>query len=159
MNKIWAPWRIKYISMHKQKRCIFCLKHNKKTDKQKFVILRGEYSFSLLNIYPYNNGHFMVCPKRHIKDIEQLTKEELADLFEVLKKTKKIIEKTLKPQGYNIGINVGRISGAGVDKHLHIHVVPRWKGDTNFMPVVSDTKVVSQSLKDLYNKLIKNKYA
>jgi ATP adenylyltransferase len=146
---------MKYIQTHKQEGCIFCLKRNKKTDRQKFVILRGKKSFSLLNIYPYNNGHFMVCPARHIKNIEQLTKEEFLDLFEVLKKTKKLIEKILKPEGFNIGINLGKVSGAGVDKHLHIHVVPRWKGDTNFMPVIANTKIISQSLKDLYNKLIK----
>lgn len=158
MNKIWAPWRIKYIRALKQKGCLFCLcAKNNKIDKQKFVILRGKHSYSLLNIYPYNNGHFMVCPKKHVKDIEDLNKEELLDLWQVLKQTKKLVKKTLKPEGYNVGINLGKVSGAGIDKHLHIHVVPRWKGDTNFMPVISDNKIVSQSLKELYSQLTKNK--
>ena len=156
MNKIWAPWRIKYVQKTERKKCIFCLSSkNKKLDKKQYVVLRGRYGFSLLNIYPYNNGHFMVCPVRHVKELESLKKEEILDLFELIKKTKKVINKILKPDGYNIGINLGKISGAGIDKHLHIHVVPRWKGDTNFMPIISNTKVISQSLKDLYNKLMK----
>lgn len=155
MDKIWAPWRIKYIQKHSDKKCIFCLySKNKRLDKKQFVIIRGKYSFSLLNIYPYNNGHFMACPIRHIKNMEALKKEEVLDLFEVIKKTNKLINKILKPKGYNVGINLGKISGAGIDKHLHIHVVPRWQGDTNFMPVVSNTKIISQSLRELYNKLI-----
>jgi ATP adenylyltransferase len=158
MDKIWAPWRIKYIRIKKQKGCIFCLcAKNKKIDRRQFVIIRGAHSFSLLNIYPYNNGHFMVCPTRHIKDIEDLNKEEFLDLWQVLKKTKRLMEKSLKPDGYNIGINLGKVSGAGIDKHLHIHVVPRWKGDVNFMPAVTNTKVISQSLKELYGELIRNK--
>lgn len=158
MNKIWAPWRIKYIQKPKNKNCIFCLySKNIKSDEKQFVIFRGKHSFSLLNIYPYNNGHFMVCPVRHVKDLEALKQEEALDLFEVLKKTKKIINKILRPKGYNIGINLGTVSGAGIDKHLHIHVVPRWQGDTNFMPIISNTKIISQSLIDLYNKLIEIK--
>ena len=158
MNKIWAPWRIKYIEKHARVKCIFCLRtKNNKLDSKQFVIMRGKHSFSILNIYHYNNGHFMVCPNRHIKDMEQLKKEELLDLWQVLKQTKKLIQKTLKPDGFNVGINLGRVSGAGIDKHLHIHVVPRWKGDTNFMPFTANTKVISQSLRDLYAKLIKNK--
>lgn len=158
MNKIWAPWRIKYIKRHKPKGCIFCLcAKNKKIDKQQFVILKGEHSLSLLNIYPYNNGHFMVCPKKHISNIEDLKKEEFLDLWQVLKQTKKLIKIILKPKGYNIGINLGKVSGAGIEKHLHIHVVPRWQADNNFMPVISNTKVIPQSLRDLYNKLIKVK--
>ena len=95
----------------------------------------------------------MVCPGRHIKNLENLRKEEVLDLFDLLKKTKRLINKILRPDGFNVGINLGKVSGAGIDKHLHIHVVPRWQGDTNFMPVISHTKVISQSLKDLYNKL------
>ncbi|MBL7196883.1 MAG: HIT domain-containing protein [Candidatus Omnitrophica bacterium] len=154
MNKIWAPWRIKFIQKPKNKNCILCLaSKNKKLDKKQLVIMRGKHSFSLLNIYPYNNGHFMVCPVRHVKKLEELKTEEILDLFEVIKKTKGLIDKILKPEGYNIGINLGRISGAGIDNHIHIHVVPRWQGDTNFMPVISNTKVISQSLKSLYDKL------
>jgi len=153
MNKIWAPWRIKYIQGFKNKKCIFCLPKNKSLDNKNFVILRSTHSFSILNIYPYNNGHFMACPIRHIKNIEDLKENELLDILKVLKNTKAIIQRILKPDGFNIGINLGIISGAGIDKHLHIHVVPRWKGDTNFMPVVNNTKIISQSLSELYKKL------
>ena len=157
MNKIWAPWRIRYIEKSKNKEsCVLCFfAKNKKLDKKHFVILRGEYCFSVLNIYPYNNGHFMTSPLRHIKNIEDLSKEEILDIFEIIKKTKAIINSALKPNGYNIGINLGKVSGAGIDKHLHIHVVPRWQGDTNFMPTISNTKIISQSLKELYDKLTK----
>lgn len=157
MNKIWAPWRIKYIKKIKNRKCIFCLSKNKKMDKKRFVIIRQKYSFSILNTFPYNNGHFMVCPIRHVKKLEQLRQEEILDIFDVIKKTNKLMDKILKPAGYNIGINFGKISGAGVDNHLHIHVVPRWQGDTNFMPIISNTKVISQSLNDLYNELLKVK--
>ncbi|MFC1645615.1 HIT domain-containing protein [Candidatus Omnitrophota bacterium] len=158
MNKLWAPWRIKYIQKPKSKKCILCLaSKNKKSDKRLFVIKRGEYSFSLLNIYPYNSGHFMVSPIRHVKKLEELKQEEVLDLFNVIKMTKRLTDKVLKPKGYNIGINLGRIAGAGIDNHIHIHVVPRWGGDSNFMPVISNTKVISQSLGDLYNRLTKIK--
>jgi len=155
MNKIWAPWRIKYIQKNKKtKGCILCSAFkNKKSDKKQFVIIRGKYSFSLLNIYPYNNGHFMVCPNRHIKRLEQLNSKEILDLFEVIRRTKKLTDKTLKPEGYNMGINLGKISGAGIDNHIHLHVVPRWKGDVNFMPIIANTKIISQSLKSLYDEL------
>ena len=158
MNKMWAPWRIKYVSKPKDKKCILCrAAKNKKLDKKLFVILRGKYSFSVLNIYPYNNGHFMVSPYRHVKNLEQLKKEEILDLYEVIKRTKRLTDKVLKPEGYNLGVNLGRVGGAGIDGHTHIHVVPRWQGDTNFMPVIHNTKVISQSLTDLYSKLTKNK--
>ncbi len=155
MNKIWAPWRIRYIHKPITKSCIFCLSSKSNlTDKKKFVIIREKLSFSILNTYPYNNGHFMVCPFRHIKNTDELNQEEAIDILNVLNQTKRLINKALKPAGYNIGINIGRVSGAGVDQHIHIHVVPRWNGDTNFMPVIHDTKIISQSLNDLYNKLI-----
>ncbi|MFH1622425.1 MAG: HIT domain-containing protein [Candidatus Omnitrophota bacterium] len=156
MNKIWAPWRIKYIQNNKKiKKCVLCFAFkNKRLDKNNFVILRGKHSFSLLNIYPYNNGHFMICPNRHVKKLEQLNSNEILDLFEVIKKTKRLTHKVLKPEGYNMGINLGKISGAGIDNHLHLHVVPRWKGDTNFMPIIANTKIISQSLKALYEELI-----
>jgi ATP adenylyltransferase len=154
LNKIWAPWRIKYVRKTKSEGCILCrAAKSQKTDRKYFVIVRGRYCFSILNIYPYNNGHFMTCPLRHIKDLAQLKKEEVLDLFQVIEDTKKLTDKILKPQGYNIGLNLGRVSGAGIADHIHVHVVPRWEGDTNFMPLISDTKVIPQSLKSLYGNL------
>lgn len=110
----------------------------------------------MLNLYPYNNGHIMVAPFRHLKDLTQLSDVELMDLMRLVTKTKKVIDKALRPEGYNIGMNIGRVGGAGYDGHLHIHVVPRWVGDTNFMPIVAGTKLVSDSLDAVY-KLLKKR--
>ncbi len=154
MKKLWAPWRIKYIQS-KQKGCLFCRVKKSKDDSKNYIIKRSKFSFSILNIYPYNNGHIMIVPYRHVKDLNDLKKSELSDLMDLLKTTKKDIDKILKPQGYNIGLNIGKAAGAGIANHIHIHVVPRWTGDTNVMPVISDTKVISQSLDELYKKLKK----
>jgi ATP adenylyltransferase len=148
MSRLWAPWRIKYIRLaDKEKRCVFCLTQNKSS--RKHLVFKTKHSICLLNIYPYNNGHLMCSPVRHIKDLDLLSAEEGADLFKSIVLAKKLLKKTLKPDGFNIGINIGKAAGAGITGHLHIHIVPRWTGDTNFMPVVHDTKVVSQSLNEL----------
>ena len=109
----------------------------------------------MLNIYPYNNGHLLICPVRHIAQIESLSPQEAMDIFASLKRAKKILKTVLKPQGYNLGFNLGRAAGAGIAGHLHLHLVPRWRGDTNFMPVTGNTRVISQSLTELL-KLLKN---
>jgi ATP adenylyltransferase len=154
MSRLWAPWRISYIkAVKKQKGCIFC-SNLKNSD----VIFRSGHSLALLNIYPYNNGHIMVSPKRHVRDISLLKDAEMLDLLKSVNKAKGLLEKTLKPDGYNIGMNISASAGAGITGHLHIHIVPRWKGDTNFMPVLAGTKVISQSLKSL-RKLLKDAYA
>ena len=107
----------------------------------------------MLNIFPYNNGHVMVSPKRHIKDLRALTDIEIKDIFKTLKQALSLLDKVLKPQGYNLGMNIGKCSGAGIPGHLHLHIVPRWEADTNFMPIISNTKVISQSLNELYREL------
>lgn len=155
MDMLWAPWRSKYIYTKKQARCIFCGNRTGKSTPARYILDRAEYSFAMLNLYPYNNGHTMVAPYRHVRDLESLSQLELIDLMQLLQKMKAVIDKKLKPAGYNIGINIGKIAGAGFDGHLHIHIVPRWNGDTNFMPVVSNTKVVSDSLRRLYGLLKK----
>lgn len=155
MDKLWAPWRIKYIGKCKQKKCIFCeSKHN---PEKNFVILKTKYSIAMLNIFPYNNGHVMVSPLLHKKDLKLLNDIEIVDLFRTVDKIKALLEKVLKPDGYNIGINMGRSAGAGITGHLHIHIVPRWFGDTNFMPSLYDTKIISQSLGELYKLLVNAK--
>jgi ATP adenylyltransferase len=113
------------------------------------VIFRTKYALAMLNSFPYNNGHLMVCPLRHTCEILDLSEEETSDIFQAIAKAKWLLDKTLKPEGYNIGLNISRAAGAGIAGHLHIHIVPRWRGDTNFMPVVAGTKVVSQSLQEL----------
>ena len=152
MDKLWAPWRKGYITLKKPKGCIFCEKPKFKDDKS-YIITRSKFSFSMLNIFPYNNGHLMVAPFKHTKDLNKLNDEELLDLLKLLRKSCDLLDKALKPEGYNIGINVGEISGAGYAGHLHIHIVPRWKSDTNFMPVITDTKVIPESLDSVYRKL------
>jgi ATP adenylyltransferase len=157
MDKLWAPWRISYIrKSKKEKGCLLCkIVKLKFKDNQNLVVLRSKFSISILNKFPYNNGHLMICPKAHKKDFKQLSQTEILDLMNLLVKSQKLLDAVLSPQGYNIGSNLGTVAGAGIDKHLHIHIVPRWKGDTNFMPVTSKTKVVSQSLEELLRQLRK----
>jgi len=154
MNKLWAPWRSVFIKIRKIKGCIFCIKG--KDNKNEFIIERSRHSFAMLNIYPYNNGHIMVSPFRHVKDLKGLNDEELLDIIKLTRDMQDLLEKKLRPHGFNIGINTGKVAGAGYKDHLHIHIVPRWKGDSNFMPVVADSKVMSQSLKELYNLLVRH---
>ncbi|MBU1112613.1 MAG: HIT domain-containing protein [Candidatus Omnitrophica bacterium] len=149
MNKLWAPWRIHYIQAKKVKECVFCKIASQKTDQANFILYRSQYCFAVLNIFPYNNGHSMIVTNRHVKSLEKLEDSELLDIMKTLVKTKAKIKKILKPEGFNVGINLGKESGAGIAGHLHIHLVPRWRGDTNFMPVIAKTKIISQSLKEL----------
>ena len=156
MDKLWAPWRINYInSKVKTKGCIFCrAKNNKKKSKsEEYVIFKTDKTICLLNIYPYNNGHLLISPSRHVADIASLSQEEVLDMFKSLKRAQGLLNKVLKPQGYNIGFNLKRQAGAGITGHLHLHIVPRWTGDTNFMPIIGNTKVISQSLSELAVRL------
>lgn len=155
MDRLWAPWRINYISGKKQKGCVFCQAKKLRTDDS--VVFKTKYSLCILNIFPYNNGHLMLSPLRHVSELSGLKQQESADLFQTLIKAKILLEKVLKPEGFNIGININRSAGAGITGHLHVHIVPRWQGDTNFMPVIARTKVISQSLKQL-RKLLKDAY-
>jgi len=154
MDRLWAPWRIKYIKANKkQKGCIFC--RALKSERRNFVIFKTKYSIAMLNIFPYNNGHIMISPIRHVREITQLTELEGLDLFQSLSKVKRLLDKVFKPEGYNIGINIAKSAGAGIAAHLHIHIVPRWQGDTNFMPLFYGTKIISQSLDESYKQLRK----
>ena len=137
----------------KEKGCLFCRVLRSKKDKENLVLLRSKHSFAVLNLYPYNNGHIMASSKRHVRSIELLNDAEICDLINTVKKTRLLLGRVLKPEGYNIGVNVGRAAGAGIIGHLHIHIVPRWNGDTNFMPILSGAKIISQSLNELYRKL------
>jgi len=155
MKRIWAPWRTKYIIkvLKEEKGCVFCRIVSAKKDKTNYIFIRKTHCFSVLNIYPYNNGHVLVMPNRHVNDLSKMKKEEKEELYDLLEETKSLLDEVLKPGGYNIGLNLGRVAGAGFPNHLHFHIVPRWKGDANFMPVVGNTKVISQSLASLHKKL------
>ena len=149
-TKLWAPWRINYVQGKKTKGCIFCQAVKTKRD---YVVFRTRHSLVMLNIFPYNNGHLMVSPLRHVNDTAKLNQVEVVDLFTALNKAKELLKTVLKPQGFNVGMNLGHAAGAGITGHLHIHIVPRWDGDTNFMPVLAETKVISRALKEIYHKL------
>lgn len=156
MDKLWAPWRIKYIAGKKNKQCVFC--SALKTKHKNYIVFKNKYSFCLLNTFPYNNGHLMITPVRHLKDLKQLNNNEALELFQSINTAESLLNKVLKPDGYNIGINLSKSAGAGVTGHIHIHIVPRWQGDTNFMPVLNNTKIISQSLNELCKQL-KEAYA
>lgn len=156
MKRIWAPWRMKYIKRNNTSKCecIFCEKSQSDNDKENFIIKRGKTCFALLNIYPYNNGHLMISPYRHIAFLTDLSKEEKYELMDLTSEMTDILSKAMNPQGFNAGLNLGAAAGAGIADHLHMHVVPRWNGDTNFMPAVGETKVMPQSLDETYNLLM-----
>ncbi|MBI1870428.1 MAG: HIT domain-containing protein [Chlamydiae bacterium] len=154
MKHLWAPWRLRYIKHIPEKGCIFCKKPKERKDKKNLILARGKFSFAVLNLFPYSSGHFMVTPYRHLGDVSLLAPEEIQEMFQYINQFKKILIKKMKPHGFNIGMNLGRVGGAGIVNHVHIHVVPRWSGDTNFMPVLTDTKVLPQSLSDTYDMLI-----
>ncbi len=157
MDRLWAPWRMIYIVQNKkEKGCVLCrIYREKREDSKNFVVYRSKYCFALLNIYPYNNGHTMIVINRHVKSLEKLEKSEFLDLLETIVKTQNVIKKILKAEGFNIGMNIGKVAGAGIESHLHLHIVPRWHGDTNFMPIIGNTKVIPQSLKEVYKNMRK----
>jgi ATP adenylyltransferase len=155
MDILWAPWRIEYITQPKEAGCIFCNKPSENQDKKNFILFRGKSAFVIMNFYPYNNGHLMIVPFRHISDIADLTADEKLELMDLLALSKEALRQTMSPQGFNIGMNLGEVAGAGIKDHLHFHIVPRWNGDTNFMPICGHTKVVSEGLTETWEKLKK----
>jgi ATP adenylyltransferase len=153
MENIWAPWRKEFILSKKEENCFFCTAIKDNQDHKNLVLYRGKECFCILNKYPYNSGHLMVAPKMHKDDLSKLSDSEMLELLTLTRDVKDILTKKLKPEGFNLGINFGKVAGAGVEDHMHLHLVPRWKGDTNFMPVIAETKVIPQSLEDLYLEL------
>ena len=144
---------MEFIMGEKPAECIFCEKPRESRDRENYILYRGKRAFIMLNAYPYSNGHLMVAPNRHVSGLEKLSDKELLALLKLINKTQLALDKCLHPDGYNIGMNIGRTAGAGFPGHLHIHIVPRWNGDTNFMPVIGKAKVISQSLQELYQRL------
>lgn len=155
MQQLWAPWRQAYIrpKNRKSKACIFCGLRDSKQDSKNYVLKRTPFSYAVLNLYPYNNGHVLIVPKRHVNVISKMTDAEKLDWLKLSEEIRQGLQKAVKPHGFNVGINLGRIAGAGIPGHLHLHIVPRWKGDVNFMPVFSDTRVISQSLDSLFETM------
>lgn len=154
MVYIAAPWREEYIKkVSKMKECIFCGALRKKNDREAFILFRGKYNFIILNKYPYNPGHIMIAPYKHMATYERAKKEATDEMAELLKMSLKILRKNYHPQGFNTGMNLGQCAGAGVTDHYHLHVIPRWVGDSNFMPLVSQTKVLIEDLPTTFARL------
>jgi ATP adenylyltransferase len=154
---LWNPWRYEYIkrTLKSSSECIFCKLQNM-SDDEAYIIYRGEYSYVVLNAYPYNSGHLLIVPYRHVASIEDLNDNELLEMMKLVNKSIKALRKAFTPDGFNIGINLGRAAGAGVAGHVHIHVVPRWIGDSNFMAVIAATKTLPISLAETYKILREN---
>ncbi len=154
MKQLWAPWRMAYIDQNlKETGCIFCEKYQSPDRRESLLLALTRHSMVMLNKYPYNNGHLLLAPKRHEKNLSALSPEEYGDLNESLRRSVDIVRRILNPGGINLGMNLGKCAGAGIEDHLHWHVVPRWEGDTNFMPVVGETRVMPQHLLDSYDRL------
>jgi ATP adenylyltransferase len=154
MERLWAPWRMEYITEEPRPGCLFCRVIEHPDDKDaELVVWRPEGALVMLNKYPYNPGHSMVAPVAHVGGLEDLDDEQTTALTRALKRTVTVLKATLKPEGFNIGANIGRVAGAGMPEHVHLHVVPRWNGDTNFMPVLGEVKVVNEHLLQTAAKL------
>lgn len=152
MDYLFTPWRMEYIRSSKQDGCIFC-EMLERDDRDALIVRRGRHAFLVLNRYPYNNGHFMSVPYRHVDSLENLSAEETAEMMALLAQGITALRKAFHPEGFNIGANIGKVAGAGVKDHVHMHVVPRWAGDTNFMPLFGETRVIPQTLEQTYDEL------
>ncbi|MGD2205667.1 MAG: HIT domain-containing protein [Anaerolineae bacterium] len=153
MQHLWSPWRLEYITASQTDGCIFCHAIESADDRENLVLFRGERAFLILNRYPYNNGHFMVAPYAHVGTLEDLDAPILTEMMLLLNRGLAALRTTMHPDGFNVGANLGRVAGAGVADHVHIHAVPRWSGDTNFMPVIGEMRVVPQTWLQTYDQL------
>ncbi len=153
LKVIFAPWRIRYVRMPKRAGCIFCELPKENRDEENLILYRGKKVFAIMNNFPYNPGHVMVAPYRHVPSIEDLEEEEELEMIELAKALVKAIRRAMNPDGFDIGINLGRVAGAGIEDHVHMHIVPRWNGDTNFMPVLADVRVIPQALQESYREI------
>ena len=153
MERIWAPWRQSYVSNAKSDECcIFCPHPSGRGDRERLILVRSDYSLMMLNRYPYTGGHLMVAPLRHTAEPDDLSDLEMLDLMRLFCKGRAILKRVANPDGFNVGINLGRAAGAGVADHLHMHIVPRWNGDSNFMTVVGDVRVIPDGLMEAYER-------
>lgn len=155
MKRLWAPWRMEYILGDKTQGCVFCTELKEDRDRKNYILYRGTRAFVIMNIYPYNNGHLMVIPYKHVETLEELPDSTLKEMMVLTKECCTILREAMNPQGFNVGVNVGSAAGAGIKEHLHIHIVPRWSGDTNFMSVMDDLRVMPQHLKETFDILEK----
>lgn len=158
MDKLWSPWRSKYIESFKpgnkkDEGCLFCRVSKENKDKENYILYRGKNSYIIMNLYPYNSGHLMIVPYMHASSLNELDAETRIDCINMINTGCEILSKALFPHGFNIGANIGRVAGAGIEDHVHFHIVPRWNGDTNFMPVLNEVKLISEYMDETYEKL------
>ena len=156
MKVLWAPWRMAYIKdTRKPRGCIFCVKPRERRDRANYLLYRGERAFAIMNLFPYNSGHLLVAPYAHVDSLEKLPDHAALDVLRLTHLSLRVIRAELRPEGFNVGINLGRVAGAGISSHVHVHIVPRWNGDTNFMPLFGETRVMPEHLDATYRKLRK----
>jgi ATP adenylyltransferase len=155
MKRLWAPWRLQYVTGDKPEGCVFCQKPLEGNDRAAYILYRGTHAYVILNAFPYNNGHLMVVPFAHTSALEDLPPQTTHEMMDLGQLACRVLKTAMNPNGINVGFNLGAAAGAGIADHLHMHVVPRWSGDTNFMPVVADVRVIPQSLDDTYQLLTK----
>ena len=153
MKTLWAPWRIEYILGPKPEECVFCLPEHTDEDEQRLVLHRGKFCFVIMNKYPYSSGHLMVTPYRHVSCLTELSAEEATELMHFMQICTEILKKVFNPAGINVGLNIGEAAGAGIEEHLHFHLVPRWVGDHSFMAIMSETMVIPEHLQSMYKRL------
>ena len=153
MQRIWAPWRLGYILSEKEKECLFCRVQREQRDQKNFILHRGQLAFVIINLYPYNNGHLMIAPYQHIDHLGDLTNDVSLEIMQLLRCCEDILNHCYQPEGLNVGLNLGQVAGAGIIYHLHFHILPRWNGDTNFMGVLGNARVIPESPQSMFKRL------
>jgi len=154
MKVLWAPWRMKYIlSEEREEDCIFCPGDDRGKDEERLVLYVGPKTLAMMNRFPYNNGHLLVAPRQHAPSLDHLSDEETLDLLNVVRSSIDILKKVMNPEGFNVGLNLGRVAGAGMEEHMHFHIVPRWNGDTNYMTIFGEVRVIPEHIRETYKKL------
>jgi len=155
MKVLWAPWRMEYIlSDQKAEECIFCPGDNRDMDRSRLILQAGDLSMVMMNRFPYINGHLLVAPVRHVRELASLSQDERADLLTMVTRSVEILKKVMNPEGFNVGMNLGKVAGAGVEAHMHFHIVPRWNGDNNYMTVLGEVRVIPEHIEETYHRLL-----
>ena len=155
MKVLWAPWRMTYIlSDQKDSQCIFCPTKNRNQDRSRLILWVGPLTMVMMNRFPYINGHLLVAPARHVSDLDSLSSEEMFDLLGMVRESISILKRAMNPEGFNVGLNLGKVAGAGVEEQMQFHIVPRWNGDTNYMTVLGEIRVIPQHIEETYSKLL-----
>jgi ATP adenylyltransferase len=155
MKVVWAPWRMEYVGSDQVREgCIFCPGDDRTQDEKKLILYRGEWSIVLMNRFPYTNGHLLIAPLRHISSFDSLSPDEKLDLVNMVERSVSVLKEVMDPAGFNIGMNLGRVAGAGVEDHMHFHIVPRWSGDTNYMTVFGEVRIIPEHIRATYEKLL-----